>query len=152
MKHKNRNSLWALSTGHSFQGHVSAWKLLLCPLRALVLKFHPQQTPTPKFLDFYIKNAIWRTALICVRHCWIQYSIVLFSISFCLYRDCFTHLISSNLSCYLCLRYYDQLVHFNKEINAKVYHHSLWEYSKRSHCSFEWHLTPHNGIIYRNLY
>ena len=26
----------------------------------------------------------------------------LFSISFRLYRACFTHLISSNLSCYLC--------------------------------------------------
>ena len=24
-----------------------------------------------------------------------------------------------------------------------VYRHSLWEYSKRFHCSFEWHLTPH---------
>ena len=39
--------------------------------------------------------------------------------------------------------YYDQLVHFNNEINANVYHHSLWEYSIRFHCSFEWHLTPH---------
>ena len=68
---------------------------------------------------------------------------VLFSISFCLYRACFTRLISSNLSCTLCLWYYDQLVHFDKEINANVYRHSLWEYSKRFHCSFEWHLTPH---------
>ena len=39
--------------------------------------------------------------------------------------------------------YYDQLVHFNEEINANVYHHSLWEYSKRFHYSFEWHLTAH---------
>ena len=68
---------------------------------------------------------------------------VLFSISFCLYRACFTHLISSNLSCNLCLWYYDQLVHFDKEINANVYRHSLWEYCKHFHCSFEWHLTPH---------
>ncbi|CAH3177767.1 unnamed protein product [Porites lobata] len=29
------------------------------------------------------------------------------------------------------------------DINANVYRHSLWEYSKRFHCSFEWHLTPH---------
>ena len=65
------------------------------------------------------------------------------TISFSLYRACFTHLSSSNLSCNLCLWYYDQLVLFNKEINAKVYRHSLWEYSKRFHCSFEWHLTPH---------
>ena len=67
----------------------------------------------------------------------------MFSISFCLYRACFTHLISSNLSCNLCLWYFDQLVHLNKEINANVYRHSLWEYSKHFHCSFEWHLTPH---------
>ena len=67
----------------------------------------------------------------------------MFSISFCLYRACFTHLISSNLSCNLCLWYFDQLVHLNKEINANVYRHSFWEYSKRFHCSSEWHLTPH---------
>ena len=67
----------------------------------------------------------------------------MFSISFWLYRACFTHLISSNLSCNLCLWYFDQLVHLNKEINANVYRHSLWEYSKHFHCSFEWHLTPH---------
>ena len=67
----------------------------------------------------------------------------MFSISFCLYRACFTHLISSNLSCNLCLWYYEQLVYFGKESNANVYRHSLWEYSKRFHGSFEWHLTPH---------
>ena len=65
------------------------------------------------------------------------------TISFSLYRACFTHLSFSNLSCNLCLWYYDQLVLFNKEINANVYRHSLWEYSERFHCSFEWHLTPH---------
>ena len=71
-----------------------------------------------------------------------QYSL-LFSISFCLYRACFTHLMSPNLSCNPCLWYYDQLVHFDKEINANVYRYSLWEYYKRLYCSFEWHLTPH---------
>ena len=35
------------------------------------------------------------------------------------------------------------IIIFDKEINANVYRHSLWEYSKRFHCSFEWHLTPH---------
>ena len=50
---------------------------------------------------------------------------MLFSISFCFYRACFTHLNSSNLSCNLCLWYYNQLVHFDKEINANVYHHIL---------------------------
>ena len=71
------------------------------------------------------------------------HSTVLFSISVCLYRACFTHLISSNLSYNLCLWYYDQFVHSGKEINANVYRHSLWEYSKCFHCSIEWHLTPH---------
>ena len=68
-----------------------------------------------------LKNVTWLVS---------QYSTgVLFSISFCLYRACFAHLISSNLSCNLCLWYYDQLVHFDKEINANVYRQSLWEYS-----------------------
>ena len=52
------------------------------------------------------------------------HSTVLFSISFCLDKACFTDLISPNLSCNLCLWYYDQLIHFNKEINANVYRHS----------------------------
>ena len=35
----------------------------------------------------------------------------------------------------------------NKQINANVYRHSLWKYSKRFHCSFEWHyLTPHKML------
>ena len=90
-----------------------------------------------KFFDFYIKKRD-------LTNLFDQFpSTVLFSISFCLYRAFFTHLISSNLSCNLCLRYYDQLVHFDKEIHADVYRHSLWEYSKRFHCSIEWHLTPH---------
>ena len=92
---------------------------------------------THKFFNIYMKNRDL-TNLFDQFH-----STGLFSTSFCLYRACFTHLISSNLSCNLCLWYYDQLVHFDKEINANVYRHSLWEYYKRFHCSFEWHLTPH---------
>ena len=92
------------------------------------------ELPPTDFSIFTLRNVTGRTYLI---------SAGLFSISFCLYRACFTHLISSNLSCNLCLWYYDQLVHFDKEINANVYRHSLWEYYKRFHCSFEWHLTPH---------
>ena len=67
---------------------------------------------------------------------------MLFSILFRLYRACFTHLISSNLSCNLCLWYCDQLVHFDKEINGNVYRHSLWEYSNVStvHLDGIWHL------------
>ena len=30
-----------------------------------------------------------------------------------------------------------------KKLMQNVYRHSLWEYSKRFHCSFQWHLTPH---------
>ena len=32
---------------------------------------------------------------------------------------------------------------YPREINANVYRHSFFEYSKRFHFSFEWHLTPH---------
>ena len=81
----------------------------------------PKLPPTT-FSIFTLKNVTCRTYL-------ISQSTVLFSISFCLYRACFTHLISSNLGCNLCLWYYDQLVHFDKEINANVYRQSLWEYS-----------------------
>ena len=89
-----------------------------------------------KFFDFYIKKRD-------LTNLFDQfYSTVLFSISFCLYRACFTNLISPSLSCNPCLWYYDQLVHFDKEINANVYRHSLWECYKRFYCSFEWHLTP----------
>ena len=49
----------------------------------------------------------------------------IFTYMLCLYRACFTHLISSNLSCNPCLWYYDQLVHFDKEINANVYRANL---------------------------
>ena len=90
------------------------------------------ELPPTNFSIFTLKNVTWRTYLISLP--------VLFSISFCLYRAFFTHLISSNLSCNLW--YCDQLVHFEKETHANIYRHSLWEYSKRFHCSFEWHLTP----------
>ena len=127
------------------------WSFLLLPTcikRTLSIKFHHPtcQTPEmqkiatnchPQIFDFYIKKRVL-TNLFAQFH-----STVLFCISFCLYRACFTHLISSNLSFNLCLWYYDKLVHFDKEINANVYRHSLWEYSKHFHCSFEWHLTPH---------
>ena len=125
------------------------WSFLLLPTcikRTLVIKFrHPLDTgnakdclelPPTNFFIFTLKKVtdelIWLVS---------QYRIVF--ISYCLYSACLTHLISSNLSCNPCLWYYDQLVHFDKEINASVYRHSLWEYYKRFHCSFEWHLTPH---------
>ena len=84
-----------------------------------------------------------RSLLLCTAPHYLNAWNRLFSISFCLYRACFTHLMSPNLSCNPCLWYYDQLVHFDKEINANVYRYSLWEYYKRLYCSFEWRLTPH---------
>ena len=48
------------------------------------------EVPLTNFSIFTLKNVTWRTYLI------IFFSTVLFSISFCLYRACFTHLISSN--------------------------------------------------------
>ena len=98
------------------------------------------ELPPTNFSIFTLKNVTWRTYVISF------HSTGLFSISFCLYRACFIHLISSNLSCNPCLWYYDQLVHFDKEINANVYRHSLWEYYTRFHYSFEWHLTPHRTL------
>ena len=56
--------------------------------------------------------------------------LITFTVQYCfVFRfvciELFSHLNSSNLSCNLCLWYYNQLVHFDKEINANVYHHSL---------------------------
>ena len=98
------------------------------------------ELPPTNFSIFTLKNVTWRTYLISFS---VQYC---FLFRFVCIGHFFTHLISANLSCNLRLRYYDQLVHFNKEIHANVYRHSLWEYSKRSHCSFEWHLTPHMSL------
>ena len=61
------------------------------------------ELPPKKFLDFYIK----KHALTNLFDHFL--STVLFPISFCLYRACFTYLISSILSCNLCLWYYDQI-------------------------------------------
>ena len=71
------------------------------------------------------------------------HSAVLFSISFYLYRTCFTHLISSNSSCNLCLWCFYQLLHLNKEIMQTYIVIVSGTTAKRFHCSFEWHLTPH---------
>ena len=102
------------------------------------------ELPPTNFSIFTFKNLTWRTYLISFT--------VLYCFPFCFVCIVFlTYLISSNLSCNLCLWYYDQLVHFDKEINANVYRHSLWEYSKRFYCSFEWHLTPHMTVsLYTN--
>ena len=62
---------------------------------------------------FTLKNVTCRTYLIS------------FTVQYCLYRACFAYLSSLNLSCNLCLCYFDQLVLFNKKINSNVYRHSL---------------------------
>ena len=103
---------------------------------------HPQSFRF--FLKTWLDEIIWLSFT--VQYCFPRFRFVCTEL-------CFADLSSSNLSCNLCLWYYDQLVHFNKEINAKVYRHSLWKYYERFHCSFEWHLTPHVTLsVYRNLY
>ena len=73
------------------------------------------ELPPTNFSIFTLKNVTWRTYLISV----------FYFVLFAMYRACFTHLISSNLSCNLCLWYYDKLVHFDK------YRQNLWEYRLR---------------------
>ena len=80
-----------------------------------------------------LKNVTWRTYLIT------------FTVQCCfLFRFVSIELVSliSVLQIWVAI-YVCGTIIFNKEINANVYRHSLWEYSKRFHCSFEWHLTPH---------
>ena len=56
----------------------------------------------------------------------IERDLISFTVRYCfLFRFVFIELVSSNLSCNLCLWYYNQLIHFHKEINANVYHHGL---------------------------
>ena len=75
------------------------------------------ELPPSNFSIFTLINVTWRTYLIS-----------------CTVRYCFLfRFVSSNLSCYLFLWYYDQLVLFDKEINANLYPHCFWEYSKRFH-------------------
>ena len=109
--------------------------------RTLVIKFHHTTCQTPemrkiathKFFDSYIKNVTWPTYLIS------------FTVQYCfLFRSVCIELVSLIwvLQIWVAIYVYGTII-FNKEINANVYRHSLWEYSKRFHCSFEWHLTPH---------
>ena len=127
------------------------WSFILLPTcikGTLVIKFHHPTCQTPEIrkiasnchpqifrflhLQTWVDELIWLVSPYCI----------VFSISFCLYRACFTHLISSHLSCNLCLWYYDQLVHSDKEINANVYRHSLWSIVNVStvHLNGIWHL------------
>ena len=90
---------------------------------------------------FTLKNVTWRTYLIT------------FTVQCCfLFRFVSIELVSliSVLQIWVAI-YVCGTIIFNKEINANVYRHSLWEYSKRFHCSFEWHDTSYD-VIYQNLY
>ena len=94
------------------------------------------ELPPTNFSIFTLKNATWRTYLIS------------FKVQYCfLFRFVCIELVSLIwfLQIWVAIYLYGTmiLVHFDKEINADVYRHSLWQYSKRFHCSFEWHMTPH---------
>ena len=93
------------------------------------------ELPPTNFSIFTLKNVTWRTYLIS------------FTVQCCfLFRFVCIELVSLIwvLQIWVAIHVYGTIIiyFFNNEINANVYHHSLWEYSKRFHCSFEWHLTP----------
>ena len=90
-----------------------------------------------KFFYFYIKKCD-------LTNIFNQFhSTVLFSISFCLKRACFTHLISSNLSYNLCLWYYDRLVTLIKKLMQTYIVKISGSILNLSTVQFKWHLTPH---------
>ena len=131
------------------------WLLLSLPTcikLKIIIKFHHLTCETPEmqkialnchpqiFQYLVLRNLTWLVS---------QYSTgVLFFISFCFYRACFAHLISSTLSSNLCLWYYDPLVNFHKEIDANVYiyHPSLLrsiQSVSTVHLNGNWHLIWH---------
>ena len=95
------------------------------------------ELPPTTFSIFTLKNVTWRTYLIS------------FTVQ-CCFLFCFVSIQLVSLIWVLqiwgAIYVYGTRI-FNKEINANIYHHSLWEYSKRFHCSFEWHLTPHMTLF-----
>ena len=94
------------------------------------------ELPPTNFLIFTLRNVTWRTYLI------------IFSVQYCfLFRFVCIELVSLSwfLQFWVAIYVYGtmiKLVHFDKEISANVYRHSLSDYSKRFHYSFQWHLTP----------
>ena len=94
--------------------------------------------PPLNFNIFTLKNVIWRTYLIS------------FTVQCCfLFRFVCIELVSLIwfLQIWVAIHVYGTKINWftliKKLSNANVYRHSLWEYYKRFHCSFEWHLTPH---------
>ena len=102
---------------------------------------HPkcERLPCTNFsiFTFWLKNVTWQTYLISftVQYCFLFCLVCIELISLIWFLQIWVVIYV--------LWDYDQLIIFNKEINANVYRHSLWEYSKHFHSSFEWHLTPH---------
>ena len=94
------------------------------------------EVPLTNFSIFTLKNVTWRTYLIS------------FTVQDCfLFRFVCIELVSLIwfLQFWVAIYVYGtmiKLVHFDKEVKANVFRHSLWDYSKRFHCSFQWHLTP----------
>ena len=72
------------------------------------------ELPPTNFSIFTLKNVTWRTYLIS------------FPVQYCfLFRFVCIELVSLIWILQIWVWYYDQLVHFDKEINANVYHRSL---------------------------
>ena len=108
------------------------WSFLLLPTCikwTLEIKFHHPtvpgtgnakdclKLPPTNFSIYTLKNVTWRSYLISftVQYCFLFRFV-------CIELVSLICKISSNLSCknYLCLWYYDQLVHFDKEVNARI--------------------------------
>ena len=53
--------------------------------------------------------------------------------------------------CYKAKRKLSLTSGYHQLVPENVYRHSLWEYSKRFHCSFEWHLTPHMTLSWLSI-
>ena len=130
----HRNWFKLLQKRVLYKSYYDSW-------RTLVIKFHHSTCQTPemrkiathKFNILTLKNVTWRTYLIS------------FTVQCCfLFRFVSIELVSLIwvLQIWVAIYIYGTII-FNKEINANVYRHYLWEYSKRFHCSFELHLTPH---------
>ena len=94
--------------------------------------------PPTNFSIFTLKNVTWRAYLISftVQCCFLFHFVCIELLSLFWFLQIW-------VAIYVYGAMINKLVPLNKEINANVCRHSLWEYSKRFHCSFELHLTSH---------
>ena len=86
------------------------------------------ELPPTNFSIFTLKTVTWRTYLISftLQNCFLLHFVCIELVSLIWFLKIW-------VAIRLCLWYYDQLLHFDKKINANVYLHSLWEY----------YFTPH---------